>query len=282
MKDPLGDRMKDYEKTYKQRLPFRQPLVLRLDGVHFHTLTKGFTRPWDEDFMLGMNEAALCLANEIQGTAILYVQSDEISVLLIDYKNYNTDPWFGKVIQKMTSVAASIASVGFNTEMEQQDRSERAYFDCRVIPLVREEVTNYFIWRQSDCKRNSVLGYGQHVLGRKAIHGLNCKEIKKNLENVGIREGYSLEASRSEGSWDNLGTHQRLGRVITKVIKRIPVINTYVTAPKGIAPDAYSRTQSCWDVMKETPDFQEERSMIDKLVWPEDEEGFYSQPVEQE
>ncbi len=38
----LGDRMKQYESVSKSCLIHRIPVVIRLDGCHFHTFTKGF------------------------------------------------------------------------------------------------------------------------------------------------------------------------------------------------------------------------------------------------
>lgn len=246
MKDPLGERMKSYEKSYQQTLPSRQPLILRLDGVHFHSLTKSFKKPWDSDLINAMNSAAWKLADKVQGLKFAYVQSDEISILSIDYENFNTSPWFGKKVQKIVSVAASIASVGFNNHMEKLDRKERGYFDCRVIPLVREEVTNYFIWRQIDCIRNSKLALGQHIIGKKKIHGMNQDTITKTLE-----RDYGV-------NWNNRASWEKYGRVI----KRIEFL-------QSIYP-------SHWGICSETPIFKKEREIIDNFLWPENEEGKYS------
>ena len=47
----LGDRMKQYEAVSKSCLIRRMPVILRLDGCHFHTFTKGFNKPFDEVLM---------------------------------------------------------------------------------------------------------------------------------------------------------------------------------------------------------------------------------------
>ena len=47
-KDSLGDRMKRYEAVSKSTLVSRMPVILRLDGCHFHTFTKGFAKPCDD------------------------------------------------------------------------------------------------------------------------------------------------------------------------------------------------------------------------------------------
>lgn len=45
----LGDRMKNnYENISRYYLPRRMPVIVRLDGCHFHTFTKGFKKPFDK------------------------------------------------------------------------------------------------------------------------------------------------------------------------------------------------------------------------------------------
>ena len=47
LKDTLGERMKRYEGVTDIQLMRRTPVILRLDGCHFHTFTKGFIKPFD-------------------------------------------------------------------------------------------------------------------------------------------------------------------------------------------------------------------------------------------
>ncbi len=48
--DDFGNRMKRYEAAYNQTWPIRMPLILRFDGVHFHTQVKKWkcVKPFDE------------------------------------------------------------------------------------------------------------------------------------------------------------------------------------------------------------------------------------------
>src|SRR5262245_49481760 len=107
-RDSLGDRMKGYEQACRTTLPRRMPVILRIDGKAFHTFTRGMKRPFDEDFSCAMGACAINICEEAQGAAIGYLQSDEISIMLHNYKRLQTCPWFDNQVQKMTSVAASI------------------------------------------------------------------------------------------------------------------------------------------------------------------------------
>ena len=101
-KDSLGDRMKlNYENRSKTYLTRRTPVIIRLDGVAFHTLTRGFVKPFDKRLMETMQEVTLALCKEIQGCVLGYTQSDEITLVLVDYKSLDSEAWFDYGIQKI-------------------------------------------------------------------------------------------------------------------------------------------------------------------------------------
>ena len=109
-KDNLGTRMKTYEKASRMYLTRRMPLIIRLDGKAFHTLTKKLDKPYDKQFKNVMVETAKELVANIMGCKFAYVQSDEISLMLTDYDKLETCAWFDKQIQKIVSVSASMAT----------------------------------------------------------------------------------------------------------------------------------------------------------------------------
>ena len=118
-KDSLGDRMKDYENCYRLYLPKRQSIIVRCDMRAGHSFTKGFNRPYDALFAHCMRETAKQLCENIGGCVFGYTQSDEISLVLVDYKNINTEPWFGNNLQKIVSISASMATFFFGNEFRQ-------------------------------------------------------------------------------------------------------------------------------------------------------------------
>jgi tRNA(His) 5'-end guanylyltransferase len=132
----LGDRMKGYENVSRIYLTRRMPLIIRIDGNAFHTFTKGFAKPFDPIFMQAMQETMQKLCEKIQGCKVGYTQSDEISLLLIDYDNLDTDAWFDKNLQKTVSISASIATMEFNGIFSRLVRN-RAWGDCEIQPLNR-------------------------------------------------------------------------------------------------------------------------------------------------
>ena len=115
-------RMKDYyEKRANYSLTRRTPVILRIDGRAFHSFTRHFKKPYDKVLHEAMNNTMLALCKEIQGAKLGYTQSDEISILVTDYDTLETDAWFDYRIQKMCSIAASVATLAFNKAISALD-----------------------------------------------------------------------------------------------------------------------------------------------------------------
>ena len=179
-KTGLGDRMKgQYEVRAQTLLPRRTYTIIRLDGKAFHTYTRGCEKPYDRELSVGMQSAAGLLCKEAQGARFAYVQSDEISVLLTDFATDHTDAWFDGNVQKIVSVAASIVTAHFNSLRREKGL---AYFDARVFTIPDPtEVKNYFVWRQRDCIRNSIMSLAQAHFSHKQLHGKNTDELQEML-----------------------------------------------------------------------------------------------------
>ena len=194
-KTSIGDRMKGYENISRIYLPRRIPVIIRLDGKAFHSFTRGFKKPFDNVLMKAMQNTMKKLCEGIQGCVFGYTQSDEITLVLTDYATINTDAWFGYNVQKMASVAASMATVYFNNSWllecnrlpESNDREfyfeqqGKAMFDARCFSIPKDEVCNCLIWRQQDATRNSIQSVGQAHFSQKELNGKSCNEIQDML-----------------------------------------------------------------------------------------------------
>lgn len=209
--DELGKRMKEYyEQIPRTKLMRRTPVIIRLDGKAFHTFTKGFHKPFDEILIKSMQETTKYLCENIQGCVLGYTQSDEITLVLVDYKNLNTSAWFDYEVQKMCSIAASMATMKFNKvfidnvnewisktfpsfhepSSEEDNKLYHTYinackkgamFDARVFNIPKEEVTNLVYWRQLDATRNSIQMVGQANFSHKELQNKSCNDIQNML-----------------------------------------------------------------------------------------------------
>lgn len=192
--DEYGDRMKMYEQVTRTVLPRRTFTIVRVDGRAFHTYLRRAEKPFDMGVMEAMRDTAEALCGEMSGARFAYTQSDEISVLLTDLDS-KTQPWFGGEVQKIASVAASIATMAFN-----QHGQGKATFDARVYTIPdRTEVMNYFRWRQQDAIRNAVSMAAHAHFSHKSLHGVSTAQMQERLfqeEGINFKTAYPDGARR--------------------------------------------------------------------------------------
>ena len=280
----LAVRMKEfYENVPKTNLMRRTPVVIRIDGKTFHSFTKGFKRPFDEVLIKTMQETTKYLCENIQGCVLGYTQSDEISLVLVDYQRFETSAWFDYEVQKMCSIAASMATMAFNkffyenvflyNGMASVDMSNKKYpykevyakavkkgamFDARVFNIPKEEVTNYIYWRQLDASRNSIQMVGQANFSHKELQNKSCNNIQDMLmEQKGI-------------NWNDYPTVCKRG---TAIIKKI-IAREEKSFIDDMLEDSFDNVKNNiikqtlkWIIDKDIPIFKGEgREYIEKLV----------------
>lgn len=200
MKD-IGNRMKqNYESRYKIGLTRRTPVIIRVDGRAFHTLTKGCRKPFDEQIMDAMVHGAMQVATLAQGCKLAYVQSDEASFLLTDYDTLQTEPWFGYDLCKMVSVSAALMTKGFNSWVQDYHYS-LGDFDGRAFNLPEAEVANYFVWRAKDWERNSLQMYCQSMFSHRELHGKNRAAMHEMLHGRGKNWATDLNNREKNGTF---------------------------------------------------------------------------------
>lgn len=198
--------MKAYEESYSFNFTKRTPIIIRLDGKNFSTYTKQLNRPFDDRMVEMMKETVLYLMNNIQGCVFAFSQSDEISLFLRDYDTLKTESWFGSNLQKIVSVSASMATAKFN-QLAGKIGLSLAHFDSRAFILPKEEVVNYFIFRQHDGLRNSVHMYARSYFSHKQLMEKNTQEMKEMLVENGtpweslptiIKHGFAIRKDESQ------------------------------------------------------------------------------------
>lgn len=263
----LAKRMKNYESVSKTRLMNRTPVAIRLDGRSFHTFTRKFQRPFDKVMMLSMQRTMKDLCQNTPGCVLGYTQSDEISLILVDYKKLETQPFFDNEVQKICSVTASMATLYFNREfsnlvgdlkqassrygiaaklgityenldelkslIEGYEKAEAsgATFDSRIFNIPKEEVTNLIYWRQLDASRNSIQMVGQSKFSHKELQNKSCSNIQDML-----MERFNI-------NWNDFSTAEKRGSCCIKA-------------------------EDGWKIDTEIPIFKcENRAYIDNLIF---------------
>ena len=262
--DALGDRMKEfYEDRTRIKLPRRTFTIIRIDGKAFHTYTRGLQRPFDQGLIEDMNATTAYLCKNIQGAKFGYVQSDEISLVLTDFDDLGTHAWFDNNLQKMASVAASMATAEFNRlrmmrlmrnsqiflEPEHIKAMRMAEFDARVfqIPFI-DEVENYFIWRQQDAVRNSISSVAQSLYSPRELNGVKTDQMQEMIFQKGI-------------NWNDYDFRLKRGAVIGKV--ETTSIRTTQGPNEEVIETEFTRNK--WQVL-ETPTFTQDPFFLSGLL----------------
>lgn len=158
-------RMTDLEREMRARECYHELTVLagawpilRLDGRSFSRLTEvGFDKPFDANFSQHMVKATEELVTQLHGI-YGYTESDEISILLPA-----TSALFNRSVEKLVSISAGIASSVFSQAIGMP-----AHFDSRLwVGASREDVIDYFSWRQADAARCGLNGWVYWTLRRE-------------------------------------------------------------------------------------------------------------------
>ena len=257
--ETLSEKMKRFESELDVKLQVKTPVIIRIDGKAFHTFTNGLEKPFDKDLSEAMQYTALKIAEEIQNVKFIYSQSDEINILLTDWDNLNTDSWFNYRIQKLVSVSASMTTSLFNKKLNEitsnywsrmmardipyddekyytnkyelwKSKKFKALFDSRAFNMPKEEVSNYFLQRYMDAKRNSVLALAHNIF------------TQSELENVNVQDMIAKIKEKSEVDYMKLPSIQKVGFAV------------------------YKDENNKWKLDLEVPDIYENRDYVEKWL----------------
>lgn len=283
----LANRMKEYEKRNQYYLQKRTPVAIRVDGRSFHTFTKGFQKPFDKILMSSMQETAKYMCENIQNAKCAYMQSDEITIILVDYDALETDCWFDYRTDKICSIAASMATLKFNMAFKEAILNEEwewknsltpqsveiqkahsdyiatlkkaaqkgAMFDARCFNIPKEEVANLIYWRQLDAMRNSIQMVGQANFSHKELQNKSCNDIKEML----LKE--------KEIDWNSFPEDCKRGSACIKTPPKEKVVEVLTVAGKPLRAVINC---SSWFVDKHMPILKEDWNYINKYIYVEE------------
>jgi len=264
-KTTLGNRMKAAEGIYRNYLPTKQYYILRLDGRSFSKYTKNleaFDAGMIEDMQLTMEN----LCKEIQGAQMGYTQSDEISIIFTDMQSQDSDIWFGGNIQKIVSIAASIATATFNSLRLQRILSDPksatydvfkaikenklAQFDARVFSMSqRHEALNAILWRQQDASKNSIQMLARTLFSHKECQNKNGSQLQDMMM---LEKGVN---------WNDIDTVKKRG---TACYRKIRYCNNNIIPTHNNVNEPTMRTE--WFMDKEIPIFSKDWTWFEGKV----------------
>ena len=242
-----------------------------------------------------MQQTMKYLCENIQGCVLGYSQSDEITLILVDYQKFTSSAWFDYEVQKICSISASMATMAFNRFFAQEvDKwgietfgwewheggtndpevanspewklsgiyskaiDKGAMFDARCFNIPKEEVTNLIYWRQLDATRNSIQMVGQAHFSHDELQNKTCNMIQDMLMTK-----YGI-------NWNDFTIPCKRGTACIKVATK--VTENIKREPQPFGEDRVTTTiieeRPIWVIDKNMPILKgEDRKYVDDLIY---------------
>ena len=227
----LKDRIESYKEQSDYKLLNKLPIIITVNGRSFAKVTSFLDKPYSDKFAECMLSTSLKLCSEIEGSLFAYFHNDEIVILSRNDQSIETIPWFDNKIQKISSIAASIATLHFNKCAHNLDLNllGDAFFTANVFtPPNIVEAANTMIYKQQQntltsiqfaCFYELLKKYDKHII-KEMIHGLSFDEkvdLLKQECDIDFNE-YPLIYRRGAACY-------RMPKVINNVLKNKWFVN---------------------------------------------------------
>ena len=193
----LKERMKALQAERDYRLDKDSYILCHIDGRAFSKMIKKrFILPFDDEFMRMMDDTAAYVCENVQGAKLAYVQSDEISIVITNFKYevgelLQGSSFFDYRLCKLQSIIASLATAKFNQLYtlrmlsvdsdkpftQQINEMPLTQFDCKCWDVkTYEDMFAWFKFRQNDCIRNSKQQFAQAYCSHRDLLNKNSDE----------------------------------------------------------------------------------------------------------
>lgn len=168
----LSERQESYKSSYDPDIMRRLPIIINIDGRNFSKLTKNLPKPYSPLLSKVMGDSMLYTITEVQGSVFGFTFGDEISIIIRNDQNFETEPWLNNKIQQIASSASSIFTLAFYKiasalELEPNLLGD-PIFKTQVwaVPTL-VEASNYLIYRQQECYKSALRLASIHEISKK-------------------------------------------------------------------------------------------------------------------
>jgi len=245
----LKDRMKALQSERDYRLDKDSYILCHIDGRAFSKMIKNkFRLPFDDDFMRMMDDTAAYVCENVQGAKLAYVQSDEITVVITNFKYEDGEllhgsSFFDYRLCKLQSIIASLATAKFNQLFmlhrlssdsdkgfcQQMAEMPLIQFDCKCWDVkTYDDMFAWFKFRQNDCIRNSKQQFAQAYCPHKELLNKNADE----------QVAYCKLKTRKD--WTVLAGKYKYGRLVYRTTYPTQTINPTTCEPVNVIRSCYS------------------------------------------
>ncbi|KAG9094770.1 tRNA-His guanylyltransferase [Ceratobasidium sp. UAMH 11750] len=253
LKPPSQSAMANSRFAYVRSFELPDPLlpntyiVLRIDGHAFHKFSDahGFQKPNDERALCLMDKAAQTLMEEYPDIILAFGESDEFSFLFKkSCQLYNRRQ--SKIVSMLTSLFTSAYVLHWKTFFPDTTLTYPPSFDGRVVLYPgKQEVRDYFAWRQADTHINNLYNTTFWALVQQG--GMTAREAETRLKGTLSKGKHEILFQDFGVNYNALPERFKKGSVLVREVVQVtnPIhdaaIGVQDTSPQG-QPGAEAET----------------------------------------
>ena len=169
-----------FQDAYDIALPPKLPVIISLNIRGAFKATSLLSKPFDINFHNYMIDSANKLVSEVEGTVLCYTFGDEITLICKNDQNINTTPWYDNKIQKLSSITASLATLGFNTSANANESNlitDIVFLSNVFIVSNYSDAVNYIVQKQQQSIQKSLYFACFYELLKKEFNKNDIKDI---------------------------------------------------------------------------------------------------------
>lgn len=188
----LDERMKNYVDAGQHHLTSKVPVIINIKGRSYNkmlidvlkvktTMTEKEIRRLYNDYIHCFCYSAISVIKEMEGFKVAYVGDNEISYLLSDNNHVDMQSWFNYNIFKIISIVSGKFNITFNKTSPFKTILEDQLFQVKCFNIPEIDISNYFLWRVKDNRRNSLQTYCRQFFSPEEIHGKSIHDLNRML-----------------------------------------------------------------------------------------------------
>ncbi|QRW13561.1 tRNA(His) guanylyltransferase [Ceratobasidium sp. AG-Ba] len=193
-------------------------IVLRIDGHAFHKFSDahGFQKPNDERALRLMDKAAQSLMEEYPDIMLAFGESDEFSFFFKkSCQLYNRRQ--SKIVSMLTSLFTSAYVFHWNTYFPDTPLAYPPSFDGRVVLYPgKQEVRDYFAWRQADTHINNLYNTTFWALVQQG--GMTAREAETRLKGTLSKDKHEILFQDFKTNYNALPERFKKGSVLVREV----------------------------------------------------------------
>jgi len=182
----LRERIKSYEEAADIRLLQRLPIVIVVNGRAFKKATSLLRKPFSHEFMELMGAVSIKLCQEIDGAVFSYSFNDEVVLIARNDFTIATEPFCDNRVQKISSTAASIATLEIN-RIAKNNKAELfgdVIFTAKtfVVPSITEAVSTLISKQQQSFHTSLYMATFYELLNKYDLNTVQSMLFEKTVQ----------------------------------------------------------------------------------------------------